>query len=237
MTDVIELPAARPKRPKRRLRWRRLVVALLLVAAIGGLVWLVFFSSVLAASTVRVVGAQGRLADEVLYVAEVPLGTPLARLDAAAVGDRVATLPWVGSVEVRRGYPSEIVIAVTERTPVAREAGGPRAIAADGTVFVASTKLDPGLPSITASDDVARQAAAGVIASLPEDLRGRVVSARATTRDDVVLTLRSGAKVTWGSVDEAALKAQVLDALLARKARAYDVSAPGLPTTVDERAD
>ena len=236
MTDVIELPATRPKQRRRRVRWLRVAIALLVVGAAAAMVWLVLFSSVLAASTVRVVGAQGRTADEVLFVAEVPLGTPLARLDAAAIGERVATLPWVATGEVRRGYPNEVVIAVTERTPVAREAGGPRAIAADGTVFVASGKLPAGLPSITASDDVARAAAAGVIASLPEDLRGRVVSAHATTRDDVVLTLRSGAKVTWGSVDEAAIKAQVLDALLGRKARAYDVSAPQLPTTVDERA-
>lgn len=237
MTDVIEMPATRPKRSRRGVRWRRLLAAAVIIAAVGGVVWLVLFSSVLAASSVRVVGAHGRTADEVMLVADVPLGTPLARLDAAVIGERVATLPWVATVEVRRGYPSEVVIAVTERTPVAREAGGPRAIADDGTVFVPSTKLSADLPSITASDDVARQAAAGVIASLPEELRKRVVSARATTRDDVVLTLRSGARVTWGSVDEPTLKAQVLEALLARKARAYDVSAPQLPTTVDERAD
>jgi cell division protein FtsQ len=70
-----------------------------------------------------------------------------------------------------------------------------------------------------------------VLQSLPPDLRDRVVSLSATTRDDVDLILRSGDEVRWGSADQAEMKAEVLRVLLKRKADMYDVSAPELPTT------
>ena len=36
--------------------------------------------------------------------------------------------------------------------------------------------------------------------------------------------------MVWGSADESALKAQVIDRLLAEKGTVYDVSVPGSPT-------
>jgi cell division protein FtsQ len=73
--------------------------------------------------------------------------------------------------------------------------------------------------------------------SLPADLRGKIVGVSASTRDDVELVLKSGSKVRWGSSEQGALKAQVLSALLQRRAGFYDVSAPELPTTQQEKAD
>jgi cell division protein FtsQ len=42
--------------------------------------------------------------------------------------------------------------------------------------------------------------------------------------------------VLWGSAEQGELKAQVLAALLQRRAGVYDVSAPELPTTQQEKA-
>ena len=53
----------------------------------------------------------------------------------------------------------------------------------------------------------------------------------ARSRDDVVLSLRGGALVQWGSAEQAEAKIAVLTALLPLKASYYDVSAPDLPTT------
>ena len=75
----------------------------------------------------------------------------------------------------------------------------------------------------------------GVLTSLPDDIRQKVVSLKATTRDDVELTLKSSAIVRWGSAEQAELKAEVTRALLKRKAKIYDVSAPELPTTFKEK--
>ena len=86
------------------------------------------------------------------------------------------------------------------------------------------------LPKVRAEGG-ALAAATSVVNGLPADLLKRVVSVSATTLDDIDLHLRSGDVVRWGSALDSETKAEVLQALLRRKADLYDVSAPELPTT------
>jgi cell division protein FtsQ len=62
-----------------------------------------------------------------------------------------------------------------------------------------------------------------------------VTAISAATEDSVSFTLHKGPLVEWGSAEDSALKAQVLQVLLeskqARKADVIDVSAPTLPIT------
>lgn len=223
-------PAQRRPRLSRRQR-RVLVVGAAVVIGIG-VVWLVWFSSVLSVRDVRVVGVEGARAGEVLAVAGVPVGVPLARLDVTSAEQRVRDLPWVASVEIRRGWPSEAVVAIEPRVPVAALESDPRrsAVDASGVVFTSAEPLPRRFPRLRA-EGAALEAAVAVLQSLPPDIRDRVVTVAATTRDDVDLFLRSGDEVRWGSADQAEMKAEVLRALLTRKADMYDVSAPELPTT------
>jgi len=126
----------------------------------------------------------------------------------------------------------EVVIAVETREPVAALASDPQrtAIDKDGVVFEAAEVLPKKLPKVTA-EGAALPAAMQVLVTLPEDLSKRVVAVTATTLDDIDLSLRSGDTVRWGSADRGDVKAEVLRALLKRKADLYDVSAPELPTT------
>jgi cell division protein FtsQ len=206
------------------------LVGLVLLSA--AVVWLVWFSSVLSVREVRVLGVQDARASEVLAVAAVPVGVPLARLDTGAAEQRVRDLPWVASAEVRRGWPIEAVIAVTLREPIAVMESDPRRLAvdADGVVFEMDQALPGRLPRMRA-EGAALEVAVAVLQSLPDDIRDRVVTVVATTRDDVDLLLRSGDEVRWGNASQAETKAEVLRALLSRKADMYDVSAPELPTT------
>jgi cell division protein FtsQ len=206
------------------------VLVVLAAAAVAGCVWMVWFSSVFAASAVRVVGVEGGRADDVLAAAAVPVGMPLARIDTAPAERAVRELPWVLAAEVRRGWPSEIVVAVTPRVPIATivDGTGRSGVDAEGAVFAAGP-LPKGLPSVTA-EGVGLTAAMASLATLPPDLARRVVSVSATTRDDVEFTLRSGDVVRWGSADQPELKAQVLRALMKRRADIYDVAAPEVPT-------
>ena len=77
---------------RRRTRLVVLATAVTLVLLAGAAGWLVLGSSVLGARTVEVVGESRLSADEVVARAEVPAGTPLARLDTGAIADRVAGL-------------------------------------------------------------------------------------------------------------------------------------------------
>lgn len=236
---VVERPpaAAAPltvRRPPRR--WLRGVIVLLAVLLVAGVAWAVWFSSLLAAAQVRVLGVEGVRAEAVLAAAAVPVGMPLARIDTARSERAVLGLPWVQAAEVRRGWPSEIVIAVTPRIPIAAigTGAGRSGVDAEGMVFPVAGPLPKGLPTVTA-EGVALTESMAVLASLPPGLARRVDSVSATTRDDVELTLRSGDRVRWGSADQPELKAEVLRALLERKADVYDVSAPEVPTTFRAR--
>lgn len=216
-----------------RTRIATLVALVVVLLATAGAVYAVWFSSVLDVERVRVLG--GSQGDEVLAAASIPLGVPIARVDTASVQQRVSAIPWVKSVDVRRGWPSEIVIAVTERVPVARKMteGGAQGVDAEGVAFSPQSKLPDNLVVVTANGP-ALAASVEVLQALPPEIKNRVTRVAASTRDDVRLHLKSGAIVRWGSAQEPEFKSQVLLALLPRRARVYDVSAPQLPTTLDE---
>ena len=218
---------------------RRRIVTLgvlaLVVLAAAGAVYAVWFSTLLNVDRVRVVGAATAHESEVVAAATIPVGAPIARIDVASVAQRVSAIPWVKSVDVRRGWPSEIVIAVTEREAVARKPSpdGAQGVDAEGVVFATQTELPTDLVVVTA-EGPALVASVQVLQALPAEIKDRVTRIAATTRDDVRLHLKSGSIVRWGSAQEPEFKAQVLLALLPRRARVYDVSAPQLPTTLQE---
>ncbi len=162
-----DLSDRRPRR-RRRMRILGLVLAALVMA---GVVWLVWFSSVLAVKQVRVVGVEDDRAQAVLRAATVPRGVPLATLDTEAARRAVLGLDWVESADVRRGWPNEIVVAVTARVPIAVLAGANDGAAVDATgrVFSPEGNWAKGLPTVRAQD-VGLEAAMSVLSALPADL-------------------------------------------------------------------
>ena len=213
-------------------RWLKVAIAgaVALVVLVG--VWLFAFSPVFAVQDVSVVGVEDDVASAVLSAGAVQTGTPLALLNADEIAERVRSVPQVASVEVRRGWPNAVVLAVEPRVPVAvaLTGSGLMLVDATGTAYESIAKAPPGLLSIQASD-VGLVAAVQVVTSLPAELATRVTKVTATTRDDVAFTLRNGSTVKWGSSEDSAFKLQVLQALMQQKASTYDVSAPQLPTT------
>ncbi len=226
-------------REHRRRRFSLLVVVLSVLVIAGG-VWVVWFSSWLAVSEVRVGGlseqaaSAGRL--QVETAAAIKAGTPVISVDTAASRDRVAQLPWVESVEVYRSWPNAIVVDVVERAPVAvvEEGEVRRGVDASGVLFDPPGGLwltDP----IIRGNETAIPEAVAVVATLPEDIERRVRVVQAVSPDDIRLQLGNDSIVRWGNADEGEFKAQVLLSLLPRRAQAYDVSAPQLPTTFGEK--
>lgn len=223
------------RRARRRLVLRRLLLALVAVGAVAGVIWLVLFSSVLAVQHTKVEGLTVLSEDEVAKAARVPRGVPLARIDVAAIQARVEDLAAVRAAEVSRSWPHTVSIEVTERQPVGVVAWEDhwRALDEQGVLFRTYAEKPAGLPRIDvrASTPVEVLAeAAKVVESLPEDLAGKVESVDARSIDAISLHLTGGALVNWGSADESADKAAVLEVLLRREARVYDVTAPGRPT-------
>lgn len=228
---------ARRQWARRWLAWRRVVVVALLGCLVAGGVWLVFLSSALAVSGVRVEGTRLLSPSVVRRAAAVPTGTPLATADLDAVAARVERLVEVDSVDVSRAWPDQVRVDVTERQAVAvlepPQGGRLRGIDASGVAFRDYARRPRGLPVIRRGADTETEAlaeAATVAGSLPPSLSAKVAYVEVLTLDRISLELRSGPTVVWGSADDSVNKARVLAVLLGQRARSYDVSVPGQPT-------
>jgi cell division protein FtsQ len=237
MTGVSDATGRITVRRRRGRRRRVLVVALVavLLVGLGGLAWLLLGSDVLGVRAVEVHGNRLAATGDVQRVAEVPMGTPLARVDLDGIATRVSGLPPVARVTVARQWPDTIVISIAERTPVfAIETPGGYWIADDqGVVFDSAAQAPRGVLSarVPSGDVRLIRDLAAVVRALPADLRGRVREVTAATPDSITLELTRGVQVIWGSVEQSELKAQVLARLMLDEHRVYDVSAPSNPTT------
>ena len=201
--------------------------AVLVAIAIGA--WVLLASGLFDLEKVRVTGAERVRPETVQAAAGVTVGDPLVRVDPAEVRRRVAAIPAIASVTVTRAWPSGLDIRVTERAAVLAMPvpGGVRLVDGDGVDFGWARTAPPSLPQLRVPADAgrsARLAALNVLLSLPADVRERVASVSAQSPEQVAFSLRGGAEVVWGGVDDSERKAEVLAALLKRPATRYDVS-------------
>jgi len=171
----------------------------------------------------------------VVAAAGVPTGEALARVDVDAITDRIEALPPVRSVDVSRQWPDQVLIRVQERTAVAvvDVDGSLRGMDGSGVVFRDFARRPARLPLVKVpggTGDEALAEAAAVVGALPFRLARRVEYVDVRSVDAISLHLRDGRLVKWGSAGRSDDKAEVLDALLQRPGRTYDVSVPGQPT-------
>jgi len=223
-------------RVRRRSRLRLVLVLAGLAAGLVASGWLVLGSSALGVAEVSVTGVARLDAGQVSEQAAIVPGTPLARLDTAAVVARVSTLAVVEHVEVVRRWPRAVDITVRERTPAAVAPRGSSWVLVDrsGVSFATQARRPKGLPVVSAPVDAgpgALRAALDALRALPVQVRDQVRQVRAADADHVTMRLIKGRSVVWGGPGRAARKASVLAVLLSRKASVYDVSAPDFPTT------
>ncbi|MGH8866671.1 MAG: cell division protein FtsQ/DivIB [Actinomycetes bacterium] len=227
---------ARRARSRRLLAWRPVLVLCGVLAVVGASVWLLLFSNLLVVRQVTVTGTVRLSSDHVRDVAGVPQGVPLVLLDAAAARHRVENLRAVERVEVRRVWPDTVRVEVVERRIAVAVPTGERYLLVDdsGVVFDEVVARPAGAPVlrtdlVSRSRPVTLRAAVTVLSDVPAELRPRVRQVTAPTTDDVTLRLSRGVRVVWGSPEQGRAKGRVLRALMAQRARVYDVSAPRAP--------
>jgi cell division protein FtsQ len=240
---LLEWGPARARRARaRRKRWFRRAIRLGAgMIIVGLLVWGAVFSPLFTVRSVRVTGESMVSASELTRIAAIPPDRSLFRLDITAIRSRVAAVPEVARVVVRRRWPASVQIDVTERSAVAVIHEGDRRyrlVDQFGVAFRWVRSAPAGTPVIaadSAGSGPRRWAApARVLGALTGTTLLRWVAvAWAEASDDVTLRLRDGRRVRWGSVDASARKAAVLVALLRSpqsRGAVYDVSAPDAPT-------
>lgn len=239
------LPARRPGRAvggesedgsegdERGARNRRLVaVGAVVVLVASAMTWVVAFSPLLGAKSVRVLGTHTITVAQVRAAAAIKRGSPLVRLDTGAVARRVESLPSVASATVRTAFPSSVIITVTERVAVGFVSSGDSWVLVDRTgdqyrrVAIRPRSLPLFVVPAGANAKAAGQAVATVAAALTPALLARVVSVQAFDPTAVTLLLADRRVVRWGSADRSADKARILPVLLSQPGTRFDVTDP-----------
>ncbi|WP_448004385.1 FtsQ-type POTRA domain-containing protein [Agromyces bauzanensis] len=222
---------------RRRIAW---AVALGSIAALVAVVAIGAYSPLMALREVRIEGAQRVPAAELQAAFADVMGTPLPLIDSGEVHAALSRFPLIETYATETIPPGTLVVRIVERTPVGviDTGSGLELVDAAGVVIERPAERPEGQPLIEVDGGVADEgfrAVAGVVRSLPADVRAQLTRATAETTDDVRLELAGGASVVWGSAEESALKATVLAALMRAAppdtVSLYDVSAPSSPVT------
>lgn len=231
------------RRFMRRARQRRLraaapwaaIAGLLLLAAV--VAWVFYGTGLFGVRDVRVVGVSLVTPEEVRRAAAVPDGTPLARVDLSAAGDRVGELAPVFRATVVRDWPDRLVIEVVERSGVAvapRRDGGFAVIDATGVAFQVLPRRPAALPLVRIDapgpQDPATRGALQVLDVLTPELRERLVEVVVVGPAQIQLRLAQDRTVIWGDASRGEAKARVATELLDQRGKTIDVSAPEVVT-------
>jgi cell division protein FtsQ len=207
--------------------WRaRILVAVAVVVALGAgyFLWL-RHSSLVAVNDVEVVGVtsddRGAITGELTRLAEgmTTLDVDTAKLEAAATAH-----PTIESISIDGNFPHGMRIEVTERPPVMVVADGDKRtpVAADGTLLPEVAIPDGGLPVLELKESPPAAGLAGaaldqaiVAGAAPEPLRPLIHAIEHTAEHGVVVTLRGGIPVYFGTSAEAGQKWAAAAAVLA----------------------
>jgi len=218
---------------QRRIRAARpwaILATLVVLAGLAG--WVGYGTSLLGVREVRVTGVTILTAPQVRQAADIRAGTPLARVDLAAVRERVSRLVPVDRVSVSRDWPRTIVVQVMERTAVAVVPQDKEFLLVDraGVAFHTVASRPRGLATMAVSSPADLPAAAQVLGALTPRLRAELSSITVDGPARIRLKLTGGREVVWGDATRSDRKAKVASALLARDGKTFDVSAPDVVT-------
>ena len=209
-------------RARRRLTWILVVLGIALIG--GAAIWLIR-SPLLSISTVEITGATVSNPEATITELDMGVGRPTIDVNAGAIEDGILDDPWVASVDVSVVWPSTLVVDVVEYEAVAPVQSGDSWLAAaiDGALLAvapapgedtAVVAIDVGgLAPGDRSDDPAVAGALEFIAASPTDLR---IGMRLRTEGSTTLVAEvAGHRVVLGRPREMALKAAVLESLIA----------------------
>lgn len=233
---------------RRRRRTVRLkaVIAVMVLAGLGGGGWALARSRVFALSRVDVAGiAIPSMRHEVVRASGLTPGQGALGVDLRAVEQRVEALPWVASATARRHGSLAVLITVVPRAAAALVESGDREFFVDASghpVAIAPTAPVPriempdarALAHAGTSADACVHTAISFWRAVPEARRSEIRSI--TPRSCVSITFHLGRiPVTFGEVADVAQKFAAIDLVLARAAeegrrvRSLDVSVPEHP--------
>jgi cell division protein FtsQ len=199
------------------------------IAALAGIIWLMFWSPLLDVREVKVVGAKETSASAVIDASGLIDSAPnLLLLSTTEVVEAIETLPWVAEVEVDRMLPGTVRVRIEEREPaLVLSLGRARwTLDAQGNVLTGGEAVkglpvldgievggvEPGTRLVTGE----ARSALKVLDSLPRSIRDRLAGISAPTIELISLELTDGTEIRFGAAERLAAKNEVTKALLAK---------------------
>jgi len=196
-------------------------------------IYAAYFSNWLTVKKVSVIGNHIASSALIQTEANIAIGTPLARVNSDEINQNLADISSVDHVEVRRAWPNEIVLAVSERIAVAtiKKSNFWVFVDAKGVEYGKTFNQPKNLMVFEVSKKSARKEVAKIFTQMPAWLKSQVDYVSAKSRDNVRILLGNSRQAIVGDSSRLERKFAVLKVLMTRKARVYDVSAPDVPVT------
>ena len=224
----------------------RVLVGVTAVVAVGCAGWAATDSVLLDLDRVVVEGGQHTRPEEATFATGLRMGQPMLDIDEAAVRRSVETLPWVREATVRRHWPGQVRVTLSEREAVAVAPLDDGVALIDGTGRIlewlpagpADLPVLAGLPPIGrpgTSLDANGVATLRVAVALPAELRARTAGLAPAAGDggEVELRLNPEGMVRLGPPDDLDRKFTAIRAVLAqvdlRNLAVLDVRRPESP--------
>jgi cell division protein FtsQ len=211
--------------------WLRLLAALVGIALLAELAFVVLASPRLAVRAVVVRGDR-EIAALVAPRIRLPANTNIVRVPLEMVRRQAESVPAVRRARVGRDLPFDIVVRVERREPMAVVRSAERAVLVDpeGIPFIVPEEWGWGLPELVsprlagadfeaegAADDIA--AMLKVMRALGPDPRLRATRVQVMRDGDIEVTLECGAVVNLGRAAQLGAKARCLAAALQQLGR------------------
>lgn len=232
----------RRRQGRRRLR---IVLAFVGLLTLTGMVWLALHSPLLDVDAISIAGGERTNPAAIWRASGIRSGAPMIDVDVAAAARAVEALPWVAEAVVRRQWPDEVSIIVTERTAVAAfrpQTGAPWALVdRSGRVLDQVSDLPAGMVAVEGVTAAAApgtvvpdgQDALAVATSLSGELAARVAAVRVLAGGELELQLHAGGVVRLGAAADLQTKLSAAETMLAsvdsRDLAVLDVRLPSSP--------
>ncbi len=215
---------------KKHIKKRIQFLIALLLAITASIAYIGWYSNFLIVKKVEVRGNQVVAEDSILQLAQIQPNIQLLRVNINDTSQRLLTISQIKKVDIRRGWPSTIVIDVVERIPLAiTDIPEGRYLVDDSGVAYQPVTPEANFPLVYGLDDQSRSIGIKAWQSFPAWLQAEVVSTTVDNPNAIWFLLNSGRRVNWGSLEKAEEKAAVLKVLRRMAATTYDVTTPEVP--------
>lgn len=211
-----------------------IAAVLVLVAVLAAVAW---FFPLLKVSGIEVSGATRTDPDIVEEVSGITPGDNLLRVDATTAARNIAELPWVSSVTVERVLPATVAVTLVEREAVVYvpQADGDHVIDTAGkTIIIGPPPYGAvQVTGVAPEDDAVLPAAISVVTAIRDRdpaLLEQIDSVEARDQFDILIRLRDGREIYWGSAENNHDKAVAMSTVITREGQHWNISSPTMVT-------